>query len=189
MPIKTATKATATTNKSTMPWCQLSGHADCFSRAGPSTIWKKCSGGTEGAVYEALSSQSQLKDIVPRYYREVDHDGQKYIELQNLLHSFNDPYVMDIKMGTRTFLESEVQNTFAREDLYLKVRLDENARISGTKSSGIPSCPTSLVPLASGGQRQIERYESLDLVFYDFNGGNSEYQKNLFNNTHFFRYR
>lgn len=34
---------------------------------------------------------------------------------------FQDPYVIDIKMGTRTFLESEVQKTIARPDLYCKM--------------------------------------------------------------------
>jgi 1D-myo-inositol-triphosphate 3-kinase len=58
---------------------------------------------------------------VPRYFREVEFQGEKFIELQDLLHGFSDPHVMDIKMGTRTFLESEVQKTTARPDLYQKV--------------------------------------------------------------------
>lgn len=41
--------------------------------------------------------------------------------MQDLLHGFTDPNVIDIKMGTRTFLESEVTNTTARQDLYQKV--------------------------------------------------------------------
>lgn len=41
--------------------------------------------------------------------------------MQDLLHGFTDPNVIDIKMGTRTFLESEVTNTTARSDLYQKV--------------------------------------------------------------------
>ena len=43
--------------------------------------------------------------------------------MQDLLHGFTDPNVIDIKMGTRTFLESEVTNLTARSDLYQKVRL------------------------------------------------------------------
>lgn len=35
--------------------------------------------------------------------------------------NFKDPYVIDIKMGTRTFLESEVKKKTAREDLYQKM--------------------------------------------------------------------
>ncbi|KAL6954048.1 inositol-trisphosphate 3-kinase, partial [Sarracenia purpurea var. burkii] len=110
-----------TTKIANQSWFQLSGHPDCFAPAGPGTIWKKCSGGTERNVYEALSQEPALKDIVPRYLREVEYAGETFIELQDLLHGFRDPHVMDIKMGTRTFLESEVQNTFAREDLYLKM--------------------------------------------------------------------
>ncbi|XP_025206661.1 inositol-trisphosphate 3-kinase homolog isoform X2 [Melanaphis sacchari] len=102
-------------------WFQLSGHPDCFAPASLGTIWKKCSGGTERDVYEALSNEPSLQDIVPKYYREVEYNGQTFIELQDLLYGFRDPNVMDIKMGTRTFLESEVKNSSARRDLYLKM--------------------------------------------------------------------
>lgn len=90
-------------------------------------------------------------DIVPKFYRDVVHQGESkrfaflvffffsdakrtdgsssfsdlfdlgFIEMEDLLHGFTDPNVMDIKMGTRTFLESEVTNTTARSDLYQKV--------------------------------------------------------------------
>lgn len=44
------------------------------------------------------------------------------------ISSFQDPYVMDIKMGTRTFLESEVQKSTARPDLYQKmIAIDPSA--------------------------------------------------------------
>lgn len=104
-------------------WFQLSGHPDCFAPAGPGTIWKKRSGvdNSERAVYEALSADPLLRDLVPRYFREVEYQGEKFIELQDLLHGFSDPSVMDVKLGTRTFLESEVQKTTARHDLYVKV--------------------------------------------------------------------
>ena len=32
-----------------------------------------------------------------------------YLELECLLSHFNEPYVMDIKMGTRTYLKNEVE--------------------------------------------------------------------------------
>ncbi|XP_066998196.2 inositol-trisphosphate 3-kinase homolog isoform X2 [Anabrus simplex] len=112
-------------------WFQLSGHPDCFAPAGPGTIWKKRSGGPENAereVYEELGSDPNMQDVVPRYFREVDYRGEKFIELQDLLHGFNDPHVMDVKMGTRTFLESEVEKTTARCDLYQKmVQVDPSA--------------------------------------------------------------
>lgn len=102
----------------------VKGHPDCFAIAGPGTIWKKTTlDDGEIRVYEALQ---QLKNdtsycIVPRFYRKVEFKGELFIELEDLLSGFNDPCVMDIKMGTRTFLESEVSRTVARPDLYQKV--------------------------------------------------------------------
>lgn len=72
-------------------WFQLSGHPDSLAPAGPGTVWKKRSGGpddTERTVYEELSQDKSLRDIIPRYYREVDYQGEKFIELQDLLHGF-----------------------------------------------------------------------------------------------------
>lgn len=72
-------------------WFQLSGHPDCLAPAGPGTVWKKRSGGpddTERIVYEELSEDALIKDIIPKYYREVDYQGEKFIELQDLLHGF-----------------------------------------------------------------------------------------------------
>ncbi|XP_012540122.1 inositol-trisphosphate 3-kinase homolog isoform X1 [Monomorium pharaonis] len=105
-------------------WFQLSGHPDGFAPAGPGTVWKRRTGGTENTeriVYETLSKEEALRDCIPRYYREVEYKGDTFIELQDLLFGFSDPHVMDIKMGTRTFLESEVSKTTARPDLYQKM--------------------------------------------------------------------
>ena len=86
---------------------QLSGHPGSFAPAGPGTLWKKQgSDNNERVVYEALMKDS-ARDIVPRFDREVCYKGESFIE---------------IKLGTRTFLESEVTNTTARADLYQKVR-------------------------------------------------------------------
>ncbi|KAF7287393.1 hypothetical protein GWI33_001747 [Rhynchophorus ferrugineus] len=112
-------------------WFQLSGHPDSLAPAGPGTVWKKRSPNsddTERLVYEEISQDPIVKDIVPKYYREVEYHGENFIELQDLLHGFQDPYVVDIKMGTRTFLESEVRKTVARPDLYQKmVAIDPQA--------------------------------------------------------------
>ncbi|XP_022183831.2 inositol-trisphosphate 3-kinase homolog isoform X2 [Nilaparvata lugens] len=121
---------TTTTNGGSPPthWVQLSGHPDTFAPAGPGTVWKKCGGGAERSVYEALNQEPSLKDVTPRFLREVHYAGQTFIELEDLLQGFRDPNVMDIKMGTRTFLETEVQNLASRPDLYLKmVALDPTA--------------------------------------------------------------
>lgn len=73
-------------------WFQLSGHPDSLAPAGPGTVWKKRSGGpddTERIVYEELTQDPSIKNIIPKYYREVDYQGEKFIELQDLLHEFN----------------------------------------------------------------------------------------------------
>lgn len=49
-------------------------------------------------------------------------DGERYLQLQDLLSDFTLPCVMDIKMGVRTYLEDELAK--AREKPKLrKVRL------------------------------------------------------------------
>lgn len=111
-------------------WFQLSGHPDGFAPAGPGTVWKRLTGGTENTekiVYEELKNDNNINNFIPKYYRQVDYNNDKFIELQNLLFGFNDPYVMDIKLGTRTFLETEVSKTTARHDLYKKmIEVDPN---------------------------------------------------------------
>ncbi|XP_072943899.1 inositol-trisphosphate 3-kinase homolog isoform X2 [Epargyreus clarus] len=115
-------------------WFQLSGHPGSLAPAGPGTVWKRRSAGDhpshnpERDAYEALAACPHMRNAIPRYYRELEYAGEHFIELQDLLHGFRDPHVMDIKMGTRTFLEDEVSNARARTDLYEKmVRLDPNA--------------------------------------------------------------
>ncbi|XP_068629495.1 inositol-trisphosphate 3-kinase homolog isoform X2 [Battus philenor] len=115
-------------------WFQLSGHPGSLAPAGPGTVWKRRAPGDhpshnpERDTYEALAACPHMRSAIPRYYRELEYGGEHFIELQDLLHGFRNPHVMDIKMGTRTFLEDEVCNARARPDLYDKmVRLDPKA--------------------------------------------------------------
>lgn len=59
--------------------------------------------------------------IIPKFFGVRNSGGDFFIELQDLLHGFNKPNVMDVKIGCRTFLESEVANTTLRPDLYEKM--------------------------------------------------------------------
>ncbi|XP_076056473.1 inositol-trisphosphate 3-kinase-like protein isoform X2 [Oratosquilla oratoria] len=108
-------------------WVQLSGHPGSLAPAGPGTIWKKRNADAfETAAYQSLMHDS-ARDIVPTFFREISYQGEYFIEMADLLYDFHNPSVMDIKMGTRTFLESEVSNTKAREDLYYKMmKVDPN---------------------------------------------------------------
>lgn len=110
-------------------WIQLSGHEGAFSPAGPGTIWKRrCpKDDTEVRAYLALQNDA-MKEMVPKFYKEVEYKSEHYIEMQDLLAGFDEPSVMDIKMGTRTFTECEVKNQVPRHDLYEKIiAVDPNA--------------------------------------------------------------
>ncbi|XP_052813250.1 inositol-trisphosphate 3-kinase homolog [Mya arenaria] len=110
-------------------WIQLAGHPGGFAPAGPNTIWKKryTKDNNEAEAYEALM-EDPAHDVVPIFYREVEYNSEYFIEIEDLLQHFTDPNIMDIKMGTRTFLEAEVMNSTQRKDLYDKmVALDPDA--------------------------------------------------------------
>lgn len=119
-------------------WFQLAGHPGSLAPAGPGTVWKRRAPGDhaghnpERDAYEALGSCPHMSSAIPQFYRELEYGGERFIELQDLLYGFRNPHVMDVKMGTRTFLEDEVSNARARTDLYEKmVRLDPNAPTEG----------------------------------------------------------
>lgn len=110
-------------------WIQVAGHPGSFAPAGPSTIWKKRmeKENYETKTYEALMDEP-LRNMVPTFHREVEYNGEYFIEMDDLLQHFSDPNIMDIKMGKRTFLELEVKNPVLRKDLYEKmVTIDPDA--------------------------------------------------------------
>jgi len=107
-------------------WVQLAGHPGSFAPAGPHSIWKKrlTKENMETVAYQSLMNDL-VRDIIPKFYREVEYNGDCFIEIEDLLQHFHDPNIMDIKMGSRTFLESEVKNPVLRKDLYEKmIKLD-----------------------------------------------------------------
>lgn len=120
---------------------QLAGHKGDFLTGQAGTICKKGSD-LEKAALEALMGDV-LKPMVPLYYKEIkveDDSGNEvgYLEMQDLLGSFQNPSVMDVKMGIRTFLESEVDKTSKRKDLLKKMMaLDPNEPTEEEKENGI----------------------------------------------------
>lgn len=42
-----------------------------------------------------------LQPYVPAYYGMVEHDGEPYIQMEDLLSGFENPSIMDCKMGVR----------------------------------------------------------------------------------------
>lgn len=87
------------------------------------TVRKRISGvdDSEAIAYRGISKDDYASKIVPKFLGVTESNGDTFLELEDLLHGFKDPAVMDIKMGRRTFLESEVKNTKLRNDLYKKM--------------------------------------------------------------------
>ncbi|EKX40360.1 hypothetical protein GUITHDRAFT_142854 [Guillardia theta CCMP2712] len=102
-------------------------------------------------AYESLPHE--LKSFCPRYfgeskaYLECDDDKscrsaayrRRYFpHVRNLVFGMKNPHVMDIKMGTRTFLETEVVNEKRRMDLLAKmIKIDPNEPTEEEKELGI----------------------------------------------------
>ncbi|XP_019851731.1 PREDICTED: inositol-trisphosphate 3-kinase A-like isoform X2 [Amphimedon queenslandica] len=106
------------------PWVQLAGHQGNFSPGEENgTIIKKSS------ADEARALKSLMDDVVrpyvPEFRREYTRDAELYIEMADLLRDFDNPSVMDIKMGTRTYLEDELAKARVKEvlrpDMYEKM--------------------------------------------------------------------
>ncbi|VDO91715.1 unnamed protein product [Heligmosomoides polygyrus] len=106
-------------------WVQLSGHEGSIVPATTCTLYKKQAGNcSEARAYENISKDPALNGFTPRYFKQLQKNDECFIEIEDLLQQFSDPTktsIMDIKIGTRTFLESEVSNTKRRKDLYEKM--------------------------------------------------------------------
>ncbi|ODM86983.1 Inositol-trisphosphate 3-kinase C [Orchesella cincta] len=109
----------------------------------PNTVWKKmpedesvcprtsitpaaCASCSAHLVYRRVTSRippDPITKIIPKYVTETCYNSQMFLELEDLLTNFQNPNpsIMDIKLGSRTFLESEVKNSKPRPDLYEKL--------------------------------------------------------------------
>ncbi|CAD7931935.1 unnamed protein product [Amoebophrya sp. A120] len=79
----------------------------------------------EAKNYKELYSNSAdpLQNWTPHYGGETTdpETGKEYLRLENLTNQdYDEAFVLDCKLGLRTFLESEAKNETLREDLFLK---------------------------------------------------------------------
>lgn len=107
-------------------WVQLSGHEGTIVPASNHTLWKKqpSSNLTEANAYAKIMKDSALRGLTPKFFKEIEHKCESFIEIQDLLSQFPNTSarsIMDIKIGVRTFLECEVSNLTKRTDLYKKM--------------------------------------------------------------------
>ncbi|XP_042194181.1 inositol-trisphosphate 3-kinase A [Callorhinchus milii] len=104
-------------------WIQLAGHQGGFKAGDSGRILKKYSE-IERLCFEQLVTDS-LGAFVPRYHGMIERDEERYIQLDDLLAEFDEPCVMDCKMGRRTYLEEELMKAHEkprlRTDMYQKM--------------------------------------------------------------------
>ncbi|XP_055720400.1 inositol-trisphosphate 3-kinase A-like isoform X1 [Salvelinus fontinalis] len=106
-----------------LSWIQLAGHKGNFKAGGEGTILKKFSE-NEKLCFERLQGDV-LQGFVPGYHGVVERDGEPFLHMTDLLVNFDEPSVMDCKMGVRTYLEEELvrarERPKLRRDLYDKM--------------------------------------------------------------------
>ncbi|CAI9531510.1 unnamed protein product, partial [Staurois parvus] len=111
-------------------WVQLAGHNGSFKAAAGGTILKRYSE-NEKNCFELLMKDI-LASCVPTYHGVTERDDESYIQLDDLLNNFDEPCVMDCKMGIRTYLEEELTKARGkpklRKDMYKKmIEVDPHA--------------------------------------------------------------
>uniref|UniRef100_A0A3P9PBR8 Kinase n=1 Tax=Poecilia reticulata TaxID=8081 RepID=A0A3P9PBR8_POERE len=129
--------------KKKYPWIQLAGHAGSFKAGANGRILKKHCECEQRCLSRLM--EDVLKPHVPGYHGDVEKDGQKYNQMEDLLAEFDYPCVMDCKMGVRTYLEEELtkarRKPAPRPDMYQKMievdpeapTLEENDKKAVTK--------------------------------------------------------
>jgi len=120
--------------KKKYPWVQLAGHSGNFLKGiKQGTVLKKHHPAEESCYLSLM--QDVLKEVVPTFYRRTTVDCKDYMELQCCLSQFSNPNLMDIKMGTRTFLQGETSSSKPRKDLYEKMVKEDPAAPTETEVS------------------------------------------------------
>lgn len=100
------------------------------SPAAPASILKKLDEQELSAYFLMwhVFQDDPVLPFVPKLHgvvEELDNSGNsaKFLRMDNLVQSFRQPpKVMDVKLGVRTFLETECFNASARPDLYEKMK-------------------------------------------------------------------
>lgn len=91
----------------------------------------KKSTGNEEICLKELQRDLYLSRFTPKVFGTVEQDGHVYLEMQDLLAGFENPSVMDVKMGLRTYLEDELYKALResqlRHDMFDKmIEVDKN---------------------------------------------------------------
>eukprot|EP00189_Rhodosorus_marinus_P011094 CAMPEP_0184742530 /NCGR_PEP_ID=MMETSP0315-20130426/5465_1 /TAXON_ID=101924 /ORGANISM="Rhodosorus marinus, Strain UTEX LB 2760" /LENGTH=269 /DNA_ID=CAMNT_0027213377 /DNA_START=99 /DNA_END=911 /DNA_ORIENTATION=+ len=114
---------------------QVGGHGGSMVVEG-SRLLKACLE-PELDFYKRLENES-LADYAPKFHGTVTKEGKEFLVLENLTEGMEDPVVMDIKMGTTTFVEDADDLDTKRMDLLQKmIKVDPNAPSESQRETGI----------------------------------------------------
>ncbi|XP_067938425.1 uncharacterized protein [Watersipora subatra] len=105
-------------------WVQLAGHQDSFEQSSEDSLVLKKFSPLEYTAFDKIL-HDPLNRFVPKRYNITTKNSRKFVELENLLHGFTSPSVMDCKIGVRTYLEEELIKAercpTPRKDMYEKM--------------------------------------------------------------------
>lgn len=123
--------------KRSYPWVQLAGHDGGFKQDVDPHWILKLGNEYEKAALVDLKGDA-LQPFVPRVKGVVVNEGREFIQMENLLNGFTGPWVMDCKIGVRTFLERDVESKERRMDLLGKMlEIDPSAATEEEREDGI----------------------------------------------------
>jgi len=114
------------------------GHKDSLRvvEGRPDLVYKTYNA-NEHLALEALM-HTRLRYFVPEIWGKHIINGEEALVMQNLLFCARHPHVMDVKIGSRTFQETEVKNEKRRTDLLKKMmETDPNEASEEEKKDGI----------------------------------------------------
>ncbi|CAL8078424.1 unnamed protein product [Calicophoron daubneyi] len=111
-------------------WVQLSGHEGSIMCTGKGSVLKRFNECEAQCLFEL--QKDPLRPFVPVYQGEKEINGQRFVQMQDVLYPFHSPFIMDCKIGQRTYLETEVAGKTGsnklRPDMYRKmIAVDPNA--------------------------------------------------------------
>ena len=99
---------------------RCSGHELHFSRLSEGMLVKQTEP-VEKDAYASLMGSKALAPFAARVFRAVDRPSHVLLYMEDLTSAYDEPCVMDIKMGTRTFQENVADETKRRPDMTGKI--------------------------------------------------------------------
>ncbi|CAG5095127.1 Oidioi.mRNA.OKI2018_I69.XSR.g14045.t1.cds [Oikopleura dioica] len=117
--------------------CCAGHHQSFFTDPNDGTILKKneiADGNiSEGHIMKKMQSQT-ISCLIPKLIELVEIEKVEFIKMENLTRRFKAPAIMDVKLGSRTYLFYEANNR-QRNDLYKSVTPVKAYRIEGFRRS------------------------------------------------------